>query len=76
MHIISRKALLDFWILHADAEAPLRAWFRLADKGGYPNFAALKTTFGSVDKIGESFVFDIGGNKYRLIACIVFPSQT
>lgn len=76
MHVISRKALVDFWTRHADAEAPLRAWFRLAEKGRYPNFAALKMTFGSVDKAGAAYVFDIGGNKYRLIARIVFASQT
>lgn len=76
MHVISRKALVDFWTRHADAETPLRAWFKLAERGRYANFAALKNTFGSVDKAGESYVFDIGGNKYRLIARIVFSSQT
>lgn len=76
MHVISRKALVDFWARHADAEAPLRVWFKLAEKGSYPNFAALKATFGSVDKAGDVYVFDIGGNRYRLIARIVFASQT
>ena len=76
MHVISRKALVEFWSRHADAETPLRVWFKLAERGYFPNFAALKTTFGSVDKTGESCVFDIGGNKYRLIARIVFASQT
>jgi mRNA interferase HigB len=30
---------------------------------------------GSVDKVGERFVFNIGGNKYRLIASIAFTPQ-
>ena len=76
MHAISRKALVEFRARHPDAEAPLRAWFKLIDKGRFPNFAALKTVFGGVDKIGQWIVFDIGGNKYRLVAKIVFPSQT
>lgn len=76
MHAISRKALVEFWSRHPDAEAPLRAWSKLIDKGRYPNFAALKAVFGSVDKVGEWIVLDIGGNKYRLVAKIVFPGQT
>jgi mRNA interferase HigB len=34
----------------------------------FENFAELKAAFGTVDKVGELYVFDIGGNKYRLIA--------
>jgi mRNA interferase HigB len=40
---------------------------------GFPSiFSSLKATFGSVDKVGERFVFNIGGNKYRLVASIAF----
>jgi len=76
MHVISRKALVEFWARHPDVEAPLRVWFKLLEKDRFINFAALKNTFGSVDKVGESYIFDIGGNKYRLVARIVFASQT
>jgi mRNA interferase HigB len=39
------------------------------------NFADLKAVFGSVDKAGDCFIFNIGGNKLRLIANIHFISQ-
>lgn len=37
--------------------------------------ADLKKTFNAVDKVGEFTVFDVGGNKYRLIAYIRFERQ-
>lgn len=42
------------------------------DKGIFSNFAELKEAFGSVDKVGKYYVFDIGGNKYRLVAAVHF----
>lgn len=42
--------------------------------GYFRDFAELRLSFGSVDKVGKLFVFDIGGNKLRLIAAIHFNS--
>ena len=39
------------------------------------NWAELKTAFPSADKVGELIVFDIGGNKFRLIAFVRFTKQ-
>jgi mRNA interferase HigB len=39
-----------------------------------PQNASLKATFASVDKVGERYVFNIGGNKYRLVAAIAFQA--
>ena len=79
MHVISRKALAEFWKPHADAEAPLKAWFKAASRGSFKNLAELKQTFRSVDYVSAGrrgfYVFDIGGNKYRLIAAIHFNTQ-
>ena len=41
----------------------------------FANWAELKAAFIAVDKVGELVVFDIGGNKYRLIAYIRFDKQ-
>ncbi len=46
--------------------------YRLMKRGRYRNFAELKATFGSVDKVGPVYVFDIGGNKLRLVAAVHF----
>jgi mRNA interferase HigB len=72
MKLISNKALRDFARLHVDAEASLQAWRRLIEHGSYGNFAELRATFATVDKVGDRYVFNMGGNKYRLIAAIAF----
>lgn len=75
MKLISNKALRDFSAMHPAAEMPLQHFRLLIEKGRFSSFADLKATFGSVDKVGERFVFNIGGNKYRLIAAIAFAPQ-
>ena len=75
MKLISNKALRDFAELHVDAEVPLQAFRLLIEKGSFRNFAELRATFRGVDKVGERFVFNIGGNKYRLVAAIAFAPQ-
>ena len=75
MKLVSNKALRDFSPRHPAAEMPLQNFRLLVEKGRFSSFADLKTTFGSVDKVGERFVFNIGGNKYRLIAAIAFTPQ-
>lgn len=72
MHTISRKKLRGFWERHPDAQIPLASWYRLMEKGTFRNFAELRMTFPTVDKMGDLYVFNIGGNKYRLIAAIEF----
>lgn len=68
MRVISKKRLREFWDKHADAEKPLKAWYTLMKKGQFDDPHALKTTFSTVDFVGEGrAVFNIGGNKYRLI---------
>lgn len=75
MKLISNKMLREFAVLHPNAEQPLQDFRRLIEHGTYGGFAQLKATFASVDKVGERFVFNIGGNKYRLIAAIAFQAQ-
>lgn len=47
-------------------------WYRVMKRGAYANFAELKATFGSVDKVGRVFVFNIGGHKLRIVAAVHF----
>ena len=75
MRIISIKTLREFWQRHADARTPLLDWFRTTEAAQWRNFTDARRTFGSadtakVDSGNTVTIFDIGGNKYRLIASI------
>jgi len=75
MRAISNKALLDFSSTHPNAAVPLQAWRTVVEAGSFSSFADLKAAFNATDKVGDFYVFDIGGNKYRLIAAIHFNRQ-
>ncbi len=72
MHIISRKALRKFWEQYPDSQNTLTRWFKIVQQTNFDSFDALRATFPSADKVGELIVFNIGGNKYRLITSIHF----
>ena len=69
MNVIARKVLKDFWERYPDAEKPLSTWYQIVSKGNWSSPADLKKAFGAnVDFVGDNrAIFDIGGNKYRLI---------
>jgi mRNA interferase HigB len=73
--IISNSALRAFAGQHPQAQGPLQGWRRVIEKNRFDNWAALKAAFNTVDKVGDLVVFNVGGNKYRLIACIRFEKQ-
>jgi mRNA interferase HigB len=75
MKIISNSALRAFSVVHPQADAPLKGWRRVMEKNRFANWSDLKASFNSVDRVGDLVVFDIGGNKYRLIAYIRFEKQ-
>lgn len=75
MRVISKKALREFWEQHADAEVPLRAWYAAATKATWSNLAEVRQTINSADVVGHLTVFNIGGNKYRLIVAIHYDRQ-
>ncbi len=70
MHIISKRRLREFAVIHPVAREPLDVWYRICKKTAFESFAQLKKAFRSADKVGKYTVFDIGGNKFRLIAVI------
>ena len=75
MHVIAWPRLKAFYERHPAAEPPLRAWFKTISAAQFKSFAELKQAFGTVDKVAEWHVFDIGGNKYRLICYLRFDWQ-
>lgn len=75
MRLISNKALREFSERHPAAEKPLQAFRQKVEQGKCNSFADLRALFAGVDKVGERYVFNIGGNKYRVIAGIQFATQ-
>jgi mRNA interferase HigB len=75
MHIISRKILRQFWQKYPDSETALIRWFKLMNLAKFQNFEELRAVLPSADLVENLIVFNIGGNKYRLIASIHFNRQ-
>lgn len=77
MIIISRKALSDFSAYQPRSTDALLAWLRKTSEADWSCLADVKETFNSVDYVGNDlYVFDISGNRYRLVARIIFRART
>jgi mRNA interferase HigB len=70
MHVISRKRLNEFAEQHPETKAALAHWYQLTKRSSFANFVELRTVFPSADQVGKLTVFNVGGNKVRLIAAI------
>ncbi len=80
MRVISMKRLRTFWNKHVDAELSLRSWYKIAVSSNWGNLQEVRRTFLHADgvktKRGEQLtVFNICGNKYRLIAMVNYKFQ-
>ncbi|MGQ4649557.1 type II toxin-antitoxin system HigB family toxin [Lyngbya aestuarii] len=75
MHIITRSRLTHFWGKHPDAETSLCLWYKLTSLAKWQNFVELRQVFPSADLVGNLTVFNIGGNKYRLIGLVDYEYQ-
>ena len=70
-HACARQACFHcLWKKHPDAESALQAWYRAMESEVFADFNNLRETFASADYVDGLTVFNIGGNKYRLIAVI------
>lgn len=77
MRIISRKTLKDFWQTHPPAKAPLTAWFAEASEASWKTPAEVKAKYANASILKDGrVVFNIGGNKYRLIVWINYAFFT
>lgn len=78
MRVIARGTLRDFWELPSrqDAEEPLQTWYAVADAANWKSYQDVKADYPRADWVGNSrVVFDIGGNKYRLVVKMEFEKQ-
>jgi mRNA interferase HigB len=68
MRIISKKTLVDFWVKHPQAETPLKSWYHDIRTNTIKQPSDIRNLYRSADFVaGNRVIFNIGGNKYRLI---------
>jgi mRNA interferase HigB len=75
VRVISRPAILKFSGKYPDALAPLLNWYRIARRADWGSLADVRNDFAHADIVGRRTVFNIGGNKYRLIARVNYKSK-
>ena len=72
--IIANKEILDDFVqIHAQAAKPINKWLETVKAAQWKSHADLKATFPSADYVKNGrYVFNIGGNNYRLVAVVIF----
>jgi len=81
MRIIAKRALVEFCgrlprLERKSALAAMIAWHAATEAAGWANYADVKATFNTADWVGNGkVVFDIGGNKYRIVGLMGFRSK-
>ena len=75
MRIVSHRKLKEFYEQegHSDAKAPLERWYDITESAEWKNLSDIRACFPGVDYVGnQHYVFNIGGNKYRLVVVVKF----
>ena len=76
MRIISKKTLREFWEKHQDSQNQITAWYHYAKRANWRKSSDIKEQFRNVSIISSNrIVFNICGNKYRLVIKINFEAQ-
>jgi mRNA interferase HigB len=76
VRVIAKRTLRDFWEIHADCIEPLKTWYREIEKSEWNHINELKSDYPSASILkGNRIVFNIKGNKYRLIVKVNFDYQ-
>jgi mRNA interferase HigB len=76
MRVISRRTLKAHWLRRPDSEQPLKAWFQEARHASWKSPSDVKGKYGNVSILRDGrCVFNIGGNKYRLVVWINYDYQ-
>lgn len=67
MRIIAKRTLRSYWEANPDAEQPLKSWYAIASRANWSTPHDVKAVYGSASVVGDRVVFNISGNKRRLI---------
>jgi len=75
MCIIKRGALQQFWQMHSDSKTSLESWYAVMRKANWKTPVELKQAYRNADLVGRRTVFNMAGNKHRLIARVNYRTQ-
>lgn len=80
MNVIAPRTLRAFWEKRPHAEAPLKDWQKVIQKGSFGSVTDVRTVFPTADlatsKEGNTLtIFNIGGNNYRLVVSFNYAKQ-
>lgn len=76
MRVIAKKILREFWQKHSDCEQQLKAWFQESSKSEWKSPNDIKKEYPGASILANNrIVFNIKGNKYRLIVRINYDYQ-
>ena len=76
MRVIGIESLVEFSKIHADSEVSLDAWLQTAQQTDWEHIIDLRNVYPHADFVEGYTVFNIGGNKYRLITKITYKVKT
>ena len=77
MVVIAKKTINEFIQKNPVSAKVMLEWYLKTKESDWTNFAEIKQVFGATDSVGNGlYVFNVGGNKYRLIARIIFRTRT
>jgi len=75
MHVISRKRLRDYCQNHADSCEALDDWYKIASQANWNKLIEVQTIYPQAEAVGNFTIFNIKGNKYRLIVSLNYQKQ-
>ena len=76
MDVLGKEAIEWFKQGHANARKPLDTWIEVVEGSSWSSVADLKAKSPSTDYVQPHFIFNVGGNKFRVQAAISFALQT
>jgi len=77
MIVISKRAINQFIERYPNSADAILRWYLLTKDSSWANFAELRKAFTGTDSVGNGlYVFNVGGNKFRIIARIFFSIRT
>lgn len=78
MRVIALKRLREHWQKpgRGDSEQPLKSWYAIVNGASWRHFADVKAQFGTASAVGDRIVFNVAGNKYRLVAYVNYTFHT